>query len=128
MGVFGLDQNDGLPLTRMTQVVCFSEGRFCSNTLAPDTLAPDRHIGTCGAHQLGVFGLDQNDGLPLTRMMSLRPGDMVRTICGQLVTSCLHLWVFATSLHTSPPHPPLPLLPSPCNTGVKLMHTFKKIV
>ena len=41
-------------------------------------------------------------------MMSLRPGCMVRTICGQLVTSCLQLGVFATSLPTRPP---------PCNTA-----------
>ena len=39
--------------------------------------------------------------------MSLRPGCMVRTICGQLVTSCLHLGRF----FLLPPHPPTP--PSP---------------
>ena len=33
--------------------------------------------------------------------MSLRPGCMVRTICGQLVTSCLHLGRF----FLLPPHP-----------------------
>ena len=46
--------------------------------------------------------------LPLTGMMSLRPGCMVRTICGQLVTSCLHLGRF----FLLPPHP-LPTPPSP---------------
>ena len=45
--------------------------------------------------------------------MSLRPGCMVRTICGQLVTSCLHLGRFFL---LPPPHPP------PRNTGLKLMH------
>ena len=61
--------------------------------------------------------------------MSLRPGCMVRTICGQLVTSCLHLGRF----FLLPPHPPTPTLPSPPpshppphNTGLKLMHTFEK--
>ena len=65
--------------------------------------------------------------------MSLRPGCMVRTICGQLVTSCLHLGrFFLLPPHPplpSPPHPPLPsTLPShlpPRNTGLKLMHTLK---
>ena len=45
--------------------------------------------------------------------MSHRPGCMVRTICGQLVASCLHLGVFATSLPTRPSlssHPPTPSL------------------
>ena len=73
--------------------------------------------------------------------MSLRPGCMVRTICGQLVTLCLHLGVFATSPphppslsshphppppHPPPPHPPPPHPPPPYNTGLKLMHTFQK--
>ena len=44
-------------------------------------------------------------------MISLRPGCMVRTICEQLVTSCLYLGFFATSLPTSPPQPTLPFLP-----------------
>ena len=54
--------------------------------------------------------------LPLPRMMSLRPGCMVRTICGQLVTSCLHLGrFFLLPPHPSyhPPTPSLPTHPSP---------------
>ena len=49
---------------------------------------------------------------------------MVRTICGQLVTSCLHLGRF----FLLPPHPPLPLPshPPPRYIGLKLMHTLKK--
>ena len=56
-------------------------------------------------------------------MMSLRPGCMVRTICGQLVTSCLHLGRFF--LLPTLPSPP-PTHPPPCNIWLKLMHTFKK--
>ena len=74
----------------------------------------DQHIGTCGAHQL--IGHCQPGILPLTRMMSLRPSCIVRTICGQVVTSCLHLG--ASSSHPYPNHPP-----TPCNAGLKLMHT-----
>ena len=79
-----------------------------------DTLAPVERIGRC---RPGI--------LPLTGMMSVRPGCMVRTISGQLVTSCLHLGGFSTSLPT-PPSPPT--RPPPCNTELKLMHTFEKIV
>ena len=49
-------------------------------------------------------------------MISLWPSCIVRTICGQLVTSCLHLGV------SSPPP-----IPPPCNAGLKLMHTFEKL-
>ena len=49
-------------------------------------------------------------------MISLQPGCMFRTICGQLVTSCLHLRRFFL----------LPLHPPSRNTGLKLMHIFKK--
>ena len=55
----------------------------------------------------------------LTGMMALRPGCMVRTIrtiCGQLRTSCLHLGSFGLL----PPHPP------PRNSGLKLEHTFRR--
>ena len=45
---------------------------------------------------------------PLTGMMSLRPSCIVRIICGQLVTSCLHL----ASFGLLPPHPPPLLLPT----------------
>ena len=61
--------------------------------------------------------------------MSLRSGCMVRTICGQLVTSCLHLGRFFLRLGRfflnspySPPHPtlpsPPPSHPPPHNTGL----------
>ena len=43
--------------------------------------------------------------------MSLRPGCMVWTICGQLVTSCLHLGRFFLLPPHPPPHPPLPTPP-----------------
>ena len=59
------------------------------------------------------------------------PGCMVRTIrtiCGQLRTSCLHLGSFSL-LPPHPPHPfPPPTHPPPSNSGLKLEHTFEKIV
>ena len=69
--------------------------------------------------------------------MSLQPGCMVRTICGQLVTSCLHLGRFFLLPPHPPPHPPLPSPhptfpspppshPPPHNTGLKLMYTIEK--
>ena len=55
---------------------------------------------------------------------------IVRAICGQLVTSFLHLGSLVSSFPTPTPYPPLPPFthPPPCNAGLKLMHTFKKII
>ena len=146
-------------------MVCFSEGSIWGLVKA---LPTHWHLWSApiGRYRPGI--------LPLTGMMSLRSGCMVRTICGQLVTSCLHLgrfFLLPPHPHTPPspplpspplpspplpspplpspplpspplpspplPSPPLPSppLPSPPpshppprNTGLKLMHTFEKIV
>ena len=60
--------------------------------------------------------------LPLTRMIFLGPSCTVRTICGQLVTLCLHLGDFPPP----PPPPPPPTHPPPCDAGLKLMHTLQR--
>ena len=74
--------------------------------------------------------------------MSLRPGCMVRAICGQLRTSCVYLGSFSLLPPHPPPLPPLPspppthlpptpsplpalTHPPPSKSGLKLMHTFK---
>ena len=58
-------------------------------------------------------------------MMSLRAGCMVRTICGQLRTLCVHLGSF--SLLPPHPHPsPPPTHPPPSNCGLKLVHNRLK--
>ena len=63
-------------------MVCFSEGSIWGLVKA---LPTHWHLWSApiGRYRPGI--------LPLTGMMSLRSGCMVRTICGQLVTSCLHL-------------------------------------
>ena len=58
----------------------------------------------------------------LTTMMPLWHSCVVRTICGQLSTLCLHLGWFFYPPH---PHPSPSTHPPPCNTRLKLMHTFK---
>ena len=69
--------------------------------------------------------------LPSTGMVSLRSSWVVRIIWERLVAPCLHLGGFSSSLSAPPPLPAPPLLPPthppPCNDGLKLMHTCKKI-
>ena len=85
-----------------------------------DTLAPVEH--TNWALSAWNSTLDRND-VPLAWLY----GQDHLWAAGHLVSSP---GGFSSSLPTSPPHPPLPppTCPAPCNAGLKLMHTFEKIV
>ena len=100
-------------------MVCFSEGSIWGFVKA---LPTHWHLWSApiGRYRPGI--------LPLTGMMSLRSGCMVRTICGQLVTSCLHLGRFFLLLQHPPPHPPLPssLPPTPSLHWTKIDAHLRK--
>ena len=128
-----------------------SPGGFMVRTICGQLVTSCLHLGvlwsgpSVGNWSPRVFtwGFYGQDHLWATGHLVSSPGGfMVRTICGQLVTSCLHLgvlwsgpsvgnWsprVFTWGFLSPPSPPPLPTRPPPRNTGLKLMHTFKKIV
>ena len=103
-----------------TQTVCFSEGCDC------DPVKPWLRLWRLWSAPIGRY---QPEIVPMTRVTSLRPSCMVRTICGQPVMPCHLLGGFSTTLptHPTPPSPP-PTHPPPRYAGLKLVHTWKKIV
>ena len=105
------------PFQHVCVLMCYPPARVCA-----DVLHPSQHVCVLMYYPPARVW---SGILPLPRMISLRPGCVVRTICGQLVTSCLHLGRF----FFLPPYPALPSShPPPRNTGLKLMHIFEKIV
>ena len=87
----------------------------------------DRHIGTCGARQLGVTSLE------FFPRLEWCPFGLV----GWSGPSGGDWWprVFTWRVFPPPSPPPTPTRPSPpsahpppCNAGLKLMHTCEKIV
>ena len=95
-------------------MVCFSEGRI---------YGPVKPWLTYWLLWSAPIGCYRPRILPLTGMMSLQPGCKVKTICGQLRTSCVHLGSFGLL----PPHPfPPPTHPPPSNSGLKLMYNLQK--